>query len=122
MKDLENISYMYPYGYEDELPRKAALVAQLASETTQRDKLFERTARPATDDVIHGLGWTALAAVTGGLATGRFENEAPIRTPSEKQIRALGGSSLNYLTLVEQTNTAVVNESAVLGYATSQAA
>lgn len=113
---------MYPYGYEDELSRKAALAAQLASETTQRNELFERTARPATDDVIHGLGWTALAAVTGGLAAGRFENETSIRPASEKQIRALGGSSLNYLTLVEQTNATAVNESAILGYATPQAA
>jgi hypothetical protein len=117
MNDLENIS-MYPYGYGDKLSRNDT--PQPADEEALRSELFEKTAHP-NDDLARGLGWTALAAMTGGLAAGRFENEVHLRPVTEKQVRALGGISLSYLTRIEQTNTAV-NEAAILGYGNAQAA
>lgn len=106
MDNLDTISYIYPYDYNNTPSSGSAP--------------FEKIPR-ATSDLMQGLGWTALAAMTGGIATGRFENEIAMRPATEKQIRALGGTSLSYLTHIEQPNIAV-NETAILGYSNAQAA
>jgi hypothetical protein len=111
MEDGIKISYMYPYGYEDELATKRALV-------TER---FEHSPQP-DDDIIRSLGWIALAPITGGITTGRFETETPTsRTLAEKHVRALGATPLAYLAMREQA-TPVVDEATVLGYADARAA
>lgn len=115
---------IYPYGYEDDLAKKrAAADLRAAQEDAYRTEIAEKIFQPK-EDVITGLGITAVAAMTG-MANGRLEQTPPVKAEfapivDEKSL-TLGRGVVRSIFEIQQTRNAV-NEQAFLGYAERQAA